>query len=218
MKYAKIFILLIAVLFAVNSAAYAEQANYRENITLEFRTSKYISLDKKITRIFVGNGGIINVKQPSTAMNEFVITAKAAKGSTTLFIWTADGERYEYLVNVVQEEIGQAAIIEEAIGLPNVHVKKINNKILLTGTVENTYERNYAVQMARLYINQGGNLDNENGTSSREVSVSGSDLAIALEQADLGSIINLIEILHPTQIRLEAQVIEINSDKAKNLG
>ena len=223
MKYAKIFILLIAVLFAVNSAAYAEQANYRENITLEFRTSKYISLDKKITRIFVGNGGIINVKQPSTAMNEFVITAKAAKGSTTLFIWTADGERYEYLVNVVDEEIGQAAVIEEAIGLPDVHVKKVGSRILLTGTVKNQYERNLALQTAMLYVGNsqnnlsvGSNVNMDlNAASSTD---SGASDVEVNNLENSGTVIDLLHMVSPLQIRLEAQVIEINSDKAKDLG
>ena len=89
MKYTKIFMLIIAALFAVNSAVYAAPAAHREQITLEFYASEYISIDKKITRVFVGSSGIIKVKQPSTSMNEFVITAQDKKGSTTLFIWTA---------------------------------------------------------------------------------------------------------------------------------
>ena len=215
---------VLGTLLAVNSAVYAESAAYREQITLEFYASEYISLNKKISRVFVGSSGVISVKQPSTSPNEFVITAKDKKGSTTLFIWTADGARYEYLINVVDEEIGQAAIIEKAINLPNVHVKKVGQRILLTGTVQNQYERNYALQTARLYVKSGGNnnlsvgsnVDMQLNTSSATSSGSSNVEVNALE--DAGEIIDLLEMANPLQIRLEAQVIEISSDKAKDLG
>lgn len=223
MKYAKIFMLIIAALFAVNSAAYAESAAYQEHINLEFHASKYIGLDKKITRIFVGSSNIINVSQPSSSMNEFVITAKNTKGSTTLFIWTADGARYEYLVNVVDEEIGQAAIIEEAIGLPDVHVRKVGSRILLTGTVKNQYERNLALQTAMLYVGNssnnlsvGSNVNMSLDTSSSTDSSSNDVEVNNLENS--GTVIDLLHMISPLQIRLEAQVIEISSDKAKDLG
>ena len=223
MKYTKIFMLIIAALFAVNSAVYAAPAAHREQITLEFYASEYISIDKKITRVFVGSSGIIKVKQPSTSMNEFVITAQDKKGSTTLFIWTADGERYEYLVNVVDEEIGQAAVIEEAIGLPDVHVKKVGSRILLTGTVKNQYERNLALQTAMLYVGNsqnnlsvGSNVNMDlNAASSTD---SGASDVEVNNLENSGTVIDLLHMVSPLQIRLEAQVIEINSDKAKDLG
>ncbi len=216
---------VLGTLLAVNSAVYAESAAYREQITLEFYASEYISLNKKISRVFVGSDEVITVKQPSTSPNEFVITAKEKKGSTTLFIWTADGARYEYLINVVDEEIGQAAIIEKAINLPDVHVKKVGDRILLTGTVQNQYERNYALQTARLYVGSNGdnnlsvgsNVDMQLSTSSATSGGGGSNVEVnELESA--GTIIDLLEMVNPLQIRLEAQVIEISSDKAKDLG
>ena len=224
MKYGKFFMPVLGTLLAVNSAVYAESAAYREQITLERYASECISLNKKISRIFVGSDEIINVQQPSSSMNEFVITAQETKGSTTLFIWTADGARYEYLINVVDEEIGQAAIIEKAIGLPNVHVKKVGERILLTGTVQNQYERNYALQTARLYVKSSGNnnlsvgsnVDMKLDTSTATNNSSSSVEVNSLE--DAGEIIDLLEMVNPLQIRLEAQVIDINSDKAKDLG
>ena len=224
MKYAKFFVLVLAVLFAVNFSVYAEPAEYQENINLEFYASKYISIDKKISRIFIGSSDIVNVRQPADSASEFVITAKDKKGSTTLFIWTADGARHEYLVNVVDEEIGQAAIIEEAIGLPDVHVKKVGDRILLTGTVKNQYERNYALQTARLYVDDNGsnnlsvgsNVEMQLDTSSAKNASSSGVKMNTLESG--GKIIDLLEMKNPIQIRLEAQVVEINSDDAKDLG
>lgn len=238
MKYKKHLLLLAVALFAVNPSANAapypgynsynsvsqDNAAYRERITLEFYASKYFSINKKIKRVFVGSGDIIQVKQPANSPNEFVITAKEKKGSTTLFVWTADGERYEYLINVVDEEIGQAEIIQQAINLPNVHVKKVGDRILLTGTVKNQYERNYALQTAGLYVDESGK-NNLSVGSNVDLSI---DAASATSSADgtvdtnklesTGKIIDLLEMETPLQIRLEAQVVEISTDKAKDLG
>ena len=238
-KYFKKSLLLAVALFAINPSANAapypgynsynsvtqDNAAYRERITLEFYASKYFTINKKISRVFVGSGNIIQVKQPANSPNEFVITAKDKKGSTTLFVWTADGERYEYLVNVVDEEIGQAEIIEQAINLPNVHVKKVGDRILLTGSVKNQYERNYALQTAALYVDDdgsnnnlsvGSNVDMKIDTQSSTGSSSSTIDTNKLEST--GKIIDLLEMENPYQIRLEAQVIEISSDKAKDLG
>ena len=50
------------------------------------------------------------------------------------------------------EDEGQAKVIESAIGLPGVRVKMVDGKVLLTGTVENQYERNYAMRTAQLFV------------------------------------------------------------------
>jgi len=209
MKYLKIFVMTLAALFFINSAAYAEESTVHiEDINLTFHSSKYVNLGKKISMIWCGSK-IVFFHQPTDSMNEFIITAQSTVGSTTLFVWTADGERYEFQVNVTNEEVGQAAFIEEAINLPTVKVKKLNNKILLTGTVENTYEHDRAIEIARLYTTGSNNNSND---------IENSNIADTIKEFELGNIIDLLDVLHPTRIRLEAQVIEINSDKAKDLG
>ena len=208
MKYFKIFIITVFAFFVVNSAACAEESTaHVENINLSFHSSKYINLGKKISTIWCGSK-IVFFHQPTDSMEEFIITAQNKIGSTTLFVWTADGERYEFQVNVTNEEVGQAAFIEEAINLPTVQVKKLNNKILLTGTVKNTYEHDRVIEIARLYTN----------TNSSSSDLSNENISDTIRSFELGNIIDLLDVLHPTRIRLEAQVIEINSDKAKDLG
>ncbi len=217
MKYVKLFLLVAVALFAVNTAtAYAETSAYRERINLEFFASKYFTINKKIDRVFVGTKDIIRVAQPANSPNEFVITAQDKKGSTTLFVWTADGERYEYLVNVVDEELGQAEIIEQAIadgiGSGKVSVKKVGDRILLTGKVKNQYERIYATKTASLYVDAGGTNNISVGANATEEGRGSGQVSLS------EPIIDLLEMENPIQIRLEAQVIEINSDKAKQLG
>ncbi len=152
-----------------------------------------------------------------------VVAHKA--GTTSLFVWGADGARYEYIVGVSPEDEGQAKVIESAIGLPGVRVKMVDGKVLLTGTVENQYERNYAMRTAQLFVKDdtSGNLSvgsNANmrlqaqtaDKNSRSGSVGGNTYSSA------GSVIDLLHLRHPSQIKLEAQVVAINPTENSDLG
>ena len=196
-----------------------------ETLTIKKQTSHYMSMHQTIKRIAVGNPDIATVIQLPGSATEFLVVTKSNVGSTSLFVWTIDGSRYEYLIVVSPEDPGRAKMIQDAIGLPNVRVKMVDDRILLTGTVKNQYEKNYALQTARLFVN--GN------TESSLLVGSGFDMKLETTAADdtgrsetlesaksetKGTIIDLIQILNPTQIRLEAQIIEINSEDAKDLG
>ena len=291
MKNVTLLWIIAALVFAVSSVASAQ------TIELSFNASKHITLNQNIAQIFVGTKSIVKVSQPTDALNEFVITANEKTGSTTVFVWTVDGAKYEYTVHVIDDKIAEVGVIEHEIGLPNVRVRKIGGKILLqgtvaddaeyehvmkivslfvdgakivrssnfdsktgeynsetreegggnvidelkvlnpsyeslspeqkiertiglpdvhvkivegrmllTGTVQNQYERNYALQVARLYMS---------GDSTDSLTF-GSNLAI--EDSSSGSIVDLLQMINPTQIRLEAQIISINPSDSKNLG
>ena len=196
-------------------------------MTLNIRqhTSHYMNMEKQITRIAVGDPAIATVVQLPGSVEEFLIVTKAEKGSTSLFVWTADGARYEYFIVISPEDPGQAMMIERAINLPDVHVKYIDGRILLTGTVSNQYEKNYALQTARLFVNAttessllvGSGFDMSLDTSAATDTGRSKNLEASKAETK-GEIIDLLQIINPTQIRLEAQIIEINSDDAKELG
>ncbi|MBQ6131019.1 MAG: pilus assembly protein N-terminal domain-containing protein [Selenomonadaceae bacterium] len=217
---------LAAVTFSL-SAGVVEAAEF-ETLSIKRQTSHYMDMGKQITRIAVGNRDIASVVQLPGSASEFLIVTKTTSGSTALFVWTLDGVRHEYLIVVSPEDPGQAMMIERAIGLPDVHVKMVDDRILLTGTVENQYEKNYALQTARLFINGntessllvGSGFDMKLETDTASSGAEGgrdSDIELSQSQAN-GRIIDLLQILHPTQIRLEAQIIEVNSEAAKELG
>ena len=195
-----------------------------QTLDIKLKTSHYMDMKKIITRIAVGDPSVATAVQLPGSAKEFLIVTKG-KGSTTLFVWTADGARYEYLVVVSPEDPGQAMMIEKAIGLPDVHVKFVDNRLLLTGTVENQYEKNYALQTARLFINAGtessllvgSGFDMTLNTDTATSSGRSEDVELSKSEAQ-GAIIDLIQILRPTQIRFEAQIVEINSDAARELG
>ena len=196
-----------------------------EILSLNKNTSHYMNLGQRITRIAVGSAEIATAIQLPGSLNEFLIVTKGNSGTTSLFVWTVDGERHEYVITVSAEDPGQALTIEKAIGLPDVHVRMVGNRVLLTGTVENQYEKNYVLQTVRLFVGRASNssllvgsgYDMKLDTSSATDSNRSKDLEASKSENE-GEIIDLLQIRNPTQIRLEAQIIEINSEDAKALG
>ena len=220
----------IAALLMFNVAFASEES---EILNIDLKTSHYMKLDKKITRLAVGNPEVVTVLQVPNSPNEFLIIAKGA-GTTTLFVWTVPDVMYKtYVINVSPEDKGLAKMIRQAIGLPSVHVKAVSNgnglRILLTGTVRNQYERNWAVQTARLYA--GGKTDSSLSVGSgvdmsmtTQNAVAEGDVVVSSNQVggskieSSGEVIDLLHMLHPTQIRLEAQVIAIRPQDKEELG
>lgn len=119
---------------------------------------------------------------------DFLLVGKKA-GTTSLIVWSDGGRRTEYTVYVAGNDRGMASAIQDAIGYPKVHVQMIEDRVMLRGKVENQYEHDVAMKIAGLYT--GG---------------------------DESGVIDLLEMEHPSQIRLEAQIIEIGSNYAKDLG
>ncbi len=194
-------------------------------INLGISDSHYMSTDLEIVRLAVGDPTVATVVQLPPSLDEFLIVAHKA-GSTTLFVWTVDGTRQEFVINVSPEDKGTARIIEEAIGLPRVHVRKVENRILLTGTVKNQHERNHAIQTAQLFAGggtSGMNLGVGSNTdmklevqSANDTEASGTVGGNTLSQS--GNIIDLLKMENPTQVRMEAQVIAISPTDAESLG
>ncbi len=219
-SFLKKFFLTAAACACISQTVYAAP----ETLNINRKTSHYMDMQQTIKRIAVGNPGIATVIQLPGSASEFLIVTKDSPGSTALFVWTLDGMRHEYTIVVSEEDPGQAMLIEQAINLPDVHVKMVGKKILLTGTVENQYERNYALQTVRLYVDGGTDSSLLVGSGydmtleTQESTSSSSDDLEASKSQSSGTIIDLLQIRNPTQIRLEAQIIEINSDNAKDLG
>lgn len=224
--FATVFIILLTCNIA---SAFSNQ----EILNIDLKTSKYMKLDKKITRIAVGDAEVAKVLQIPGSPNEFLIIAKGA-GSTTLFVWTVPDDIQEYIINVSPEDKGLAQMIKRAIGLQYVQVKVIHNdkqmRILLTGSVRNQYERNFAVQTARLYAGGKGSesslsigsgfdmtMKTQNAVSDGSVVVTSGDIGGSTIKGE-GEVIDLLHMMHPTQIKFEAQVIAIRPQDKKSLG
>ena len=220
-SFLKKFFLTAATISFVSQSAYAAP----EMLNINIKTSHYMDMGQTITRIAVGNPSVATVIQLPGTASEFLVVTKENPGSTALYVWTVDDVRHEYLIVVSPEDPGQAMLIEQAINLPNVHVKMVGERILLTGTVENQYEKNYALQTARLFVDGGSesSILVGSGFDTKLETTAASDVGRdeSLEMArseNKGKIIDMLQILHPTQIRLEAQIIAIDSNDAKDIG
>lgn len=152
-----------------------------------------------ITRLAVGNPDIADVKLLSG--NEFLVVGKKA-GSTSLIIWS-NGQREEYSVYVSGDDEGTERAIQKAIGYPGVKVQMMNGKVLLRGKVKNQYEHDTAVKIAQFYMGSGGGNNDAKDTKGTITD---------------SNVIDLLDMTAPSQIRLEAQIIEINTSNEKDLG
>ena len=203
---------------------WAASVSAADLLSVGVHSSRYVSMPTSIIRIAVGDPEIATVVKVPSSNSEFLVVAHKA-GTTSLFVWGANGARYEYIVGVSPEDEGQAKVIESVIGLPGVRVKMVDGKVLLTGTVENQYERNFAVRTAQLFVKSdaAGNLSvgsNANmqmqaqtaDKNSRSGTVGGNSVSSA------GTVIDLLHLRHPSQIRLEAQVVAINPTDNSDMG
>lgn len=152
-----------------------------------------------ITRLAVGNPDIADVKLLSN--NDFLVVGKKA-GSTSLIVWS-NGQREEYSVYVSGDDEGTERAIQKAIGYPGVKVQMMNGKVLLRGKVKNQYEHDMAVKIAQFYMGSGGGANDAKDTKGTITD---------------SNVIDLLDMTAPSQIRLEAQIIEINTSNEKDLG
>lgn len=190
---------------------------YVQPLTLGIHQSYYLNTGSGITRVAVASPDIADVK----ILGGSALTVVAKKpGSTTLNIWTQNGMRQEYRVTVTGEDKGLAAIIQKAIDLPHVEVTMVGDRILLKGHVQNQYEKNLAFKIACLYV--GDDAVNSKKQVNKKMSGAAANTASDItgeEEIDSSArVVNLLQMVNPDQINIEAMVIEINSDDAKKLG
>lgn len=170
-------------------------------LSVAVNESRYIQ-EAGLTRVAIGSPDIADVQLLSA--RDFLLVGKKP-GSTNLLVWSANG-RQEYIVTVTGENSGLAQMIERAINLPGVTVQMVGDKILLRGTVMNQYEKDLALKVAGLYTGNATSTTAGNGSAAGAIDKTG------------GNVIDLLQMARPSQIRLEAQVVEISSSNKRELG
>lgn len=153
-------------------------------LNISVNQSHYLDAGDDISRIAVGNPEIADVKVLSGS--DFLVVGKKP-GDTSLLVWTKNGMRQEFTVNVSDEDRGTAESIRQAIGITGVQVQKIGKKILLNGVVKDQSEHELALRIAGLY-------------------------------AEKDNVVDSLQMARPVQIRLEAQILEINSEDVQKIG
>lgn len=207
----------LAAAFALTTTAAIAPAPayaYSQPIYLEINQSYYLPQVSPIKRVAVTNPDIADV----IVIDKNAINVVAKKqGSTSLTIWTANGMRQEFTISVTGADSGLGAAIQKAIGLPHVEVTVVgegdNKKILLKGTVANQYEKDMAYRIACLYA--GGNAAPDK-PDDRDLFDDSVNVVDSKENND--NVVNLLEMVNPDQINIEAEVLEVNANDAAQLG
>lgn len=171
--------------------------------------SRYVEMSG-LSRVAVGNPAIADVQLISG--NELLVVGKKA-GSTTLLVWGGGG-RQEYLIVVSGADAGLSETIQNAIGLPGVTVQMVGDRVLLKGVVMNQHEKDMALKIASLYV---GDDDVATSTSNTDSTSTDNKGASAVDKTN-SKIIDMLQMAKPSQIRLEAQIIEISSKNAADFG
>lgn len=213
-KYVASALASAAVVAFSAAPAYA----YVQPIYLEVNQSYYMPQNSAIKRIAVTNQKIADVK----VLNKHAINIVAlGPGSTSLTVWNVNGMRQEFVISVTQSDSNLANLIQKAIGLPHVKVEKVGSKILLSGKVVNQREKDRAIKIASLYLDS--TVTKEHTSNVGNTSTSSDDdtnLDLPNDDGELvnENIVDLLELENPDQINIEAQVVEISTDDAKELG
>ena len=146
----KKYICLLAALavLAIDSATEAAP----QPIWLELNQAYlYQAGSSKITRVTVANPAIADVVVLDKV--KLNIIGKAL-GSTSLSVWSANGMRQDFVISVCNTDTATAQFIKQSMGLDGVQVAKVGDKLVLQGTVENQYELNNALGMAKVYAGE----------------------------------------------------------------
>lgn len=146
----KKYICLLAAwaVFAIGSATEAAP----QPIWLELNQAYlYQAGSSKITRVTVANPAIADVVVLDRV--KLNIIGKAL-GSTSLSVWSANGMRQDFVISVCNTDTATAQFIKQSMGLDGVQVAKVGDKLVLQGTVENQYELNNALGMAKVYAGE----------------------------------------------------------------
>ena len=179
-------------------------------LSVGLNESRYMEI-YGLNRVAVGNPEVADVQLISGS--ELLVVGKKA-GSTSLLVWGSGG-RQEYMITVSGNDSGLAEAIQNAIGLPGVTVQMVGEKVLLKGVVLNQHEKDLALKVASLYVGEDASTSTSGSGDSKNTN---NNAGASAADKTKGKIIDLLQMAHPSQIRLEAQIIEISSKNAKDLG
>lgn len=155
---------------------------------IEVDHSKLYDAPMRITRVAVANPDVADIRVMD---NHSILIVGKKSGSTTIFIWTANGMRQEYAVQVRPEgsmgDLIRAQLKAAGIYGVDVITGKTDGSILLKGDLQNQSKKDVAMGIATV--------------------IAGKD-----------NVIDQITLADPQQVNLECLVLEVSVNDAKNLG
>jgi pilus assembly protein CpaC len=173
--------------------------------------------------------GEIYVGDPSVA-NAIVRSAKrvyisgVANGQTSIFALARDGRRIAGIQVSVGRAVGELSnLLNTAIPGNQIHVRTVENTIILTGSVASAEEAQKALDIADGFVNDtpasgapGASISISNGSGGAPGAGGGS--ASKSSSSARGRVINALTIRGADQVSLHVTVAEIRREIIKQLG
>lgn len=142
---------LATLLFTGNPAVEAFPV---EQLYLEVNQNYHLypkSEDQTIIRVAVTNPAIADVRVIDDS-NVNIVGYKG--GSTALTVWYSDGTMEDYNIVVAPTDGGFTELIRRVMNVRGVKIEKVEDRILLRGSVENQYQMNQAQKVAEMFVDK----------------------------------------------------------------
>jgi pilus assembly protein CpaC len=181
--------------------------------------SVIFDLPEEAGEIYVGDPTVANAIVRSAKR---VYISGVANGQTSIFALAKDGRR----IAVVQVSVGRAVgellnLLNTAIPGNQIHVRTVENTIILTGSVASAEEAQKALDIADGFVNDSSS---SSGTSGTSISISSGANGGAgggaggKSSSPRGRVINALTIRGADQVSLHVTVAEVRREIIKQLG
>jgi pilus assembly protein CpaC len=195
-----------------------------QRLQLGVGQSVIVDLPEEAGEIYVGDPGVANAIVRSAKR---VYISGVANGQTSIFALAKDGRK----IATIQVSVGRAvaelsSLLNTAIPGNEIHVRTVENTIILTGSVASAEEAQKALDIANGFVN-----DSAPSTSSPSISISNgsSGASSAGGGASAGSggkssgsaqgrVINALTIRGADEVSLHVTIAEIRREIIKQLG
>src|SRR5690606_25804647 len=103
-----------------------------------------------VARVAVGDGHVVNAV--TTDEKEVIVFARH-EGSTALQVWSADGQRWQYQIDVAPEGLRQTqqelrGVLER---IPHVKLSTVGDKLVIEGDDLSDSDRERVAELAKRY-------------------------------------------------------------------
>jgi pilus assembly protein CpaC len=185
-----------------------------------------MGVGQSVIRDLPEEAGEIYVGDPTVA-NAIVRTAKriyisgVANGHTSIFALAKDGRRIAFFQVSVGRAIGElTALLNVAIPGNEIHVRTVENTIILTGSVASAEEAQKALDIASGFVNDSPTPTSGTGPqiSISSGSSGGGASGGKSPSSPQGKVVNALTIRGADQVSLRVTIAEIRRDIIKQLG
>ena len=194
-----------------------------QHLQLGVGQSVIVDLPDEAGEIYVGDPTVANAIVRSAKR---IYISAVANGQTSIFALGRDGRR----IAVFQVSVGRAVtellnLLNTALPGNEIHVRTVENTIILTGSVASAEEAQKALDIADGFVNdtapstQGATVSISNGSSGGNGAGGGASGGSAgKSNSPRGRVINALTIRGADQVSLRVTIAEIRRDIIKQLG